>query len=574
MLSRVAVGIVTSLAVFGAIQTPGMALEPASTYQISNPVTHENLSVYFVRGQGTQAPVPLTLDEAMATGSAKVHVRREGSTSHLVDNFSDRSIFIPAGTLLIGGLQDQVVATSTIVPPGAINTVLTVFCVDRGRSSARSGDDSASFTVAGTLQPSNLAKLIMASGSDRDSDWRQVGVWLSTRSVIDRISRRLSASVASAPWPTSVPLALEDARVARAQSIYVEHVAQLPVGDDVIGAVFSVNGRLSGGEIYSSNELFRRVWPKLLRGYATEALAQETIGSEPAPSIATVASFLAGAEQGGAQDTRLFAGAGLRRRASDAALYSVVAQADGRFVDRSYLARADASQLPVTREGTVLQMLKTGLFPTVPFFFPANWDDYFRLVDRFFQAKELGAAHLEQSRPTDVSDHRIGVLLNGLRLDRRAAYVRPAPTNEPANLGSSRDDSDSFVAFNFGLLFIVGLLMCFGALLRRYRSCMPKPVRHQEAVAMPAAPPFDPLSAPGRRRPTSTHTDPGTGYRELDQDCPAADSMLALLCGWAQLGYRTLRQSGYAFGCAMSSRAANRDSASLPLRVSVRSARR
>ena len=35
------------------------------TQQISGPVVHENLAVYFIHGASANGPVPLTLDEAL-----------------------------------------------------------------------------------------------------------------------------------------------------------------------------------------------------------------------------------------------------------------------------------------------------------------------------------------------------------------------------------------------------------------------------------------------------------------------------------------------------------------------------
>src|SRR5580700_11984837 len=204
MLRRLAFG--TALAAAAAMASPGGAFG-ANVYQVSAPVRHDNLSVFFVRGQGTTAPVPLTLSEAVASGSARIHVRQDGSGTHMIDNLSTSPIFVPAGTLLVGGLQDQVVAMSTMVPPGASNVLLSVFCVEKGRSSARVGDDPLTFKIGDALMPSHMAKLMMLAGPGRAYDLRQVGIWLSARSVVEGVSRRLGGSVASPRSASSLPLA-------------------------------------------------------------------------------------------------------------------------------------------------------------------------------------------------------------------------------------------------------------------------------------------------------------------------------------------------------------------------------
>jgi hypothetical protein len=58
--------------------------------------------------------------------------------------------------------------------------------------------------------------------------------------------------------------------------------------------VFAVNGRVTGAEVYGSNALFLKVWPKLLRSAAADAVAQKTAKATPAaPSAGEVERFLA-----------------------------------------------------------------------------------------------------------------------------------------------------------------------------------------------------------------------------------------------------------------------------------------
>ena len=56
----------------------GAATEPL---RVSGPVTHENLSIYFIHGPSQKGPVPLTLEEALRDG--KVQVRETGNVNSL-----------------------------------------------------------------------------------------------------------------------------------------------------------------------------------------------------------------------------------------------------------------------------------------------------------------------------------------------------------------------------------------------------------------------------------------------------------------------------------------------------------
>src|SRR5262245_10768748 len=140
-----------------AVHAPAGAAPALGSFAVSGPVAHGNLGVYFVhRGAGGGSP-PVALHQAMANGRAQITANRNGFPR--IDNFSDRPIFVPAGTLLTGGLQDQVVMSGVIVPPHAVSLPIAVLCVENGRFEPRSGDDSTRFSTAGVLLPSEVGRL-------------------------------------------------------------------------------------------------------------------------------------------------------------------------------------------------------------------------------------------------------------------------------------------------------------------------------------------------------------------------------------------------------------------------------
>ena len=50
--------------------------------------------------------------------------------------------------------------------------------------------------------------------------------------------------------------------------------------DDVVGYVFAVNGKLNSADVYPSNGLFRKMWPKLLQASVTEAIGEKNAGGD------------------------------------------------------------------------------------------------------------------------------------------------------------------------------------------------------------------------------------------------------------------------------------------------------
>jgi hypothetical protein len=285
--------VVAILAGVVATQTPASAGSLIGSYAVSGPVAHGNLGVYFVHRGGGGAAQPIALHQAMAQGSARIAAPPNGFPR--IDNLSDQPIFVRAGTLLKGGLQDQAVMSTVIVPPHATDLALPVLCVENGRSAGRSGDDSTTFTTAGTLLPSEvgtLSLLTSASASPATLYLRQNGVWLAVDSIRSRLSERLGAAIASPRSPSSLPLALENELVEQAQQPFVAALQEAGEAGDISGAVFAVDGRLVAADVYASPALFHQMWPKLVRAYAVQSLMAPNGAGPALPSAESAKAFI------------------------------------------------------------------------------------------------------------------------------------------------------------------------------------------------------------------------------------------------------------------------------------------
>jgi hypothetical protein len=282
-----------------ATHAPAAAGPALGSYTVSGPVAHGNLAAYFVH-RGGGAPAPLALHQAMASGAAQITASRNALPR--VSNFSDRPILVPAGTLLKGGVQDQVVVSSVTVPPRAIDWSIPTLCVENGRSEPRHGDDSTRYTTTGVLLPSQVGRLSMLTSAPESRaamHLHQIGVWLAVDSIRSRLSERLGVAIASPRSPSSLPLALENPLVEQAQQPFLtalQHAGEQ--ADDISGAVFAIDGELVAADLYASNDLFRQMWPSLLRAYAVQSLMAPNGGAASAlPSIESVKAFLRPASQ-------------------------------------------------------------------------------------------------------------------------------------------------------------------------------------------------------------------------------------------------------------------------------------
>ncbi|HML12554.1 MAG TPA: DUF6569 family protein [Xanthobacteraceae bacterium] len=346
--------------VAAALFAVGAAAEPES-YRISGPVVHENLAIYFVHGPSAAGPVPLTLQEALANGSAQV--RETGNVNQLeVENTGDTELFIQSGDIVKGGRQDRVLTVSLIVPPHSGPMPIDSFCVEQGRWSGRGREDARRFETASSSVPSREAKIAMKVPavapaapnpahppylSSLDVSQRQHEMWNDVAKIQDKLSRALAAPVAMPESRSSLQLSLENEKLKDAQAVYVK--ALQPAGeadDDVIGYVFAVNGKLNSADLYPSNGLFRKMWPKLLAANAIEAIGDKAPGAPAAmPSSADVLAFLKAAEAGKAVERPLTRTIKLETREAAGALFfetrrvPAAPSADAAWVHRNYIAK-------------------------------------------------------------------------------------------------------------------------------------------------------------------------------------------------------------------------------------------
>ena len=342
--------ILSAIAAFGAAPT-------TDPVRVSGPVTHENLTVYFIHGTSAPGKAPLTLEEALVKRT--VEVRETGNVNQLeIENRGNEPVFIQAGDIVKGGQQDRTLMVSLLLPPKSGRIPIASFCVEQGRWSARGKEDVKTFASSSGHVPSREMKMAMQapakpaepvanSGGQRsapragdDTSYRQTAVWDGVKKLQGRLADKVGAPVAAPESASSLQLALENKKLVTEQKSYVEALkAAGEASDDVIGYVFAINGAISSGDVYPSNALFRKMWAKLLNAGATEAIGHrnDTPAAAP-PSTDAVNAFLAAAEQGAKNEKPLTAGLRQETREGEKTYMFETAGGAG-LVHRNYLAK-------------------------------------------------------------------------------------------------------------------------------------------------------------------------------------------------------------------------------------------
>jgi hypothetical protein len=305
----------------------GLALGPrsgpsssAGDYKLLAPISHGDLTIFpVVTARSHDTSGFITLDEGIRSGEVVVS---EAGTLHgfmrrrstqpiysrgpevnrlvLVNN-SKHPLILLAGEVVTGGRQDRVVGKDRIVPAESDPVDLDVFCVEPGRWVEKSANFDTHASVM--AQPSVRKKAMV------DAD--QHKVWDEVNGAKANMTARLSAGVVGgpAPLPSSAPFMIElestssyagaiensavrqpmDSITAPVEKSYESVIKQLR-NQNAIGVVVAVRGRIVWADLFASNALLIKYWPKLLQSYAAEALSSN--GARADVSMKNAEKFL------------------------------------------------------------------------------------------------------------------------------------------------------------------------------------------------------------------------------------------------------------------------------------------
>ncbi len=202
-----------------------------------------------------------TLDEALLDKVLDFTEINEGGQvpAIKVENKSGRMVFLMAGELLIGCKQDRVLNTSMVVP-SKTEMPIPVACVEAGRW----GYKSREFRSGQTSSHSYLRMILSKETSAR---YRAKGAPGSGQGAVwAEVARKMSRMGSS-----SSSRALQD--MFEDYNKKLNQVLQnLSVPERCHGAAFAINGKILGVDLFDKSATFVKLWPKLAKSYAVDAL--------------------------------------------------------------------------------------------------------------------------------------------------------------------------------------------------------------------------------------------------------------------------------------------------------------
>jgi hypothetical protein len=217
----------------------------------------------------------LTLDEALAAQALKVtEVTECGNVPTLkVVNASGARIFLMAGEQLVGAKQNRVLNTSLMVN-AETELPVPVSCVEQGRWAYRRPD----FGSSGTTSHARLRAQMNKQANDGYAAvgfaaCSQTDIWSEVRGKLTRMGSH-SDSAALEQTYTDYSCRID------------EDFGRLMYPDGCQGVAFARNGRVIGVDLFDKPDTLEKLWPKLVRSHAIDALETPDAAANPLTAAA------------------------------------------------------------------------------------------------------------------------------------------------------------------------------------------------------------------------------------------------------------------------------------------------
>jgi hypothetical protein len=230
---------------------------------VGPPATYRNLTLFpLLRPERDGAePGYLLVEDAIAQGMAQItELANGGSVPELrFENNSPHAVLLLDGEELLGAQQNRVLNLTILAPPHKV-TVIPVTCVEGGRwhmqSAAFRPASHVMYTAARAARTSQVTCAMRANGTRRSD---QSAIW---RDIAAKASRMQADS------PTQAMSAIYDQHAMTIEA----YARAFDCEGGQAGVVFAIDGRVAGLDLFDHPQTLQRLFPKLVRSYALDAL--------------------------------------------------------------------------------------------------------------------------------------------------------------------------------------------------------------------------------------------------------------------------------------------------------------
>jgi len=248
---------------------------------VLEPRRHEGLSIYPIIAKST-FPIGsyLTLDRALKRGVLRVTELGESAKVNtvLLENTSGEYIYIMSGEILKGAKQDRTMQNDLLAPPDSGKLKVHVFCTEHGRWVNK----TESFEAAEYAVPNRVRQAAKVS-KDQSSVW----------SSISENQSRLQVETPTA----AAKEVYADKRVQDDIDPYIKTLSDVPeVHPRVVGVAATFGKRILAVDIFGDTDMFRALYPKLLKSYVVDVVGDAWTGTTTLKEIESFLSRAASAQ--------------------------------------------------------------------------------------------------------------------------------------------------------------------------------------------------------------------------------------------------------------------------------------
>jgi hypothetical protein len=258
-----------------------------ASLQIGPRAQFRNLTLFPLLRAAPASPEPdyLLAETAIAQGLARVtELEGGGSVPELrFENHCAQSVLLLDGEELLGAKQNRVL-NLTVLAPAKQTIVIPVSCVEAGRWRAQSAEFKPAphmmYSKARAARAGQVTESMRREGTRRSD---QAAVWSEIASKAARMA---------APSPTQALSAVYERHTISVE----EYVRAFQCQERQAGVAFAIDGQVQGLDLFDHPATMRRMFPKLLRSYALDALETSGEGKAGDADLPDFLGRLAGAQ--------------------------------------------------------------------------------------------------------------------------------------------------------------------------------------------------------------------------------------------------------------------------------------
>jgi hypothetical protein len=259
-----------------------------SAHQITGPFAHQNLAVFLIHSDTQDQRDFLTLNEGLAKGLVKVAEKENEQVGELMlDNQSDRPLYLQEGERVQGGKQDRTIIASLVVAPKSGPRAVPTMCVEQSR-----WEEGKAGRQFGRVYNLALAPKAVRGSSKIERDQEKVWASVATQKMT------ANAVLNSSNSNSSINETLDSPEATKVSEEYAKALlSAVAKHGDAVGVVVVVNGQFEEANIYPNQAVFAKLFPALIRSYAIQAVMLKDQAKVPTPTTASMVKVLAGSKE-------------------------------------------------------------------------------------------------------------------------------------------------------------------------------------------------------------------------------------------------------------------------------------